>query len=75
MKYATQENCEFSGEQYVILVWKGSNLCERKNIFRETCLNLDVARKVRSRLQEKFFGCDVEIYHSPKRGVMLLEEA
>jgi hypothetical protein len=71
----SQVDCEFSGEQYVILVWKSSNPCSREKIFRETSLSLDGARKVRSRLQEKFFWCDVKIYHSPKRGVMLLEEA
>jgi hypothetical protein len=72
--YMSQVECEFRGEQYVILVWAKSPSLRgpQDKIYREVAVSIQDAQKAKYRLQEKFSWCDVEIYHSPKRGVMHL---
>jgi hypothetical protein len=69
----SQVDYEFKGEQYVILVWAPSSLRgPQDKIFREVAVDIESARKAKRSLQEKFGWCEIEIYHSPKRGVMHL---
>jgi hypothetical protein len=69
----SQEALEYQGEQYVILVRRGSP-SSRETLCRRTSFTLADARGLQKRLQEQFHWCDVEVFYSPERGVMLCPE-
>jgi hypothetical protein len=61
-------------EKYVLIAWRSTSYLRSSydRIYRAEAFGIDNARDLKRQLQKRFNWCDVEIYHSPKSGVMLL---